>query len=253
LYVGGGSWFSQVVLATEQPTVLITGASRGLGFEFTRQYADKGWTVIATCRSPSEANSLHALAAGRTNVTIEEMDVTDSTEIDALAEKYQDVPIDVLINNAGIFGYENLQTLDVLDYDTFTQVMAVNVYGPLKVSQAFAKSVADSEQKKIVTLTTGLGSMTLTDQIGGYYFYRASKAGANIIGRALAADLRDEGILIGLFNPGIVNTDFLKWTTYDGPTIEPEEAVANLIHLIEGLNEEHNAIMINYDGTPMPW
>ena len=253
LYVGGGARLSQVIVATEAPTVLITGSSRGMGFEFSRQYAEQGWTVIATCRSPAEADALQALAARWTNVTIEAMDVTDSVQIETLAEKYQDTPIDVLINNAGIFGHESLQSLDALDYDTFTQVMAVNVYGPLKVSQSFAKSVAASEQKKIVTLTTGLGSMSLTEQHGGYYFYRASKAGANIVGRALAADLRDEGILIGLFNPGIVNTDFLKWTTYKGPTIEPEEAVANLIHLIEGLNEENSAIMINYDGTPMPW
>ena len=242
-----------IAVDAEPPTVLITGSSRGMGFEFTRQYANKGWTVIATCRSPATAHALQAVAATRSNVTIEQMDVTDPVQIEALAQKYRDAPIDVLLNNAGIFGYEHLQTLDVLDYDTFEQVMAVNVFGPAKVSQAFAKSVAGSGQKKIVILTTGLGSMTLTEQYGGYYFYRASKAGVNIVGRALAADLRDQEILIGLFNPGIVNTDFIEWTSYTGPTIEPEEAVANLIGLIEGLNEEANAIMINNDGTPMPW
>ncbi len=253
-FVAGGILVPPVAAAAEPPTVLITGASRGMGFEFTQQYAEKGWTVIATCRSPAKADELQALAARLTNVTIAAMDVTDSVQIEALAKKYQHASIDVLLNNAGIFGYEHLQTLDVLDYDTFEQVMAVNVYGPLKVSQAFAESVAASNQKKIVTLTTGLGSMTLTEQTGGgYYFYRASKAGVNIVGRALAEDLRDQGILIGLFNPGIVNTDFLKWTTYKGPTIEPEEAVAHLIRLIEGLNEENHAIMTNYDGTPIPW
>ena len=252
--VGGGIPALSAAVAVEPATVLITGASRGIGFEFTRQYAEKGWTVIATCRSPVEADALQALAARRTNVTIAAMDVTDSVQIEALAEKYQDASIDVLLNNAGIFGYEHLQTLDVLDYDTFEQVMAVNVYGPLKVSQAFAESVAASNQKKIVTLTSGLGSMSWTELTGGgYYFYRASKAGVNIVGRALAEDLRDQGILIGLFNPGIVNTDFLKWTTYNGPTMEPEEAVAHLIRLIEELNDENNAIMINYDGTPIPW
>lgn len=224
-----------------------------MGFEFARQYADKGWTVIATCRSPATADALQALAATQTNVTIEQMDVTDPVQIEALADKYRDDPIDVLLNNAGVFGYEHLQTLDVLDYETFELVMAVNVFGPAKVSQAFAKTVAASEQKKIVVLTTGLGSMTLTEQFGGYYFYRASKAGVNIVGRALAADLRDQGILIGLFNPGIVNTDFIKWTSYTGPTIEPELAVSSLIGLIEELDEKTNAIMINYDGTPMPW
>lgn len=252
-YLGGGIGMPMLAWGADSPTVLITGSSRGMGLEFARQYAEKGWRVIATCRSPAEADALRALATTSSRLTIEAMNVTDAQQIDALAKKYRDIPIDVLVNNAGIFGYEALQNLDVLDYETFTQVMAVNVYGPLKVSQAFAQSVALSEQKKIITLTSGLGSMSLTESYGGFYFYRASKAGANIVGRALAADLRDQGILIGLFNPGIVNTDFLKWTTYKGPTIEPEEAVRELIHLIAALNEKNSAIMTNYDGKPMPW
>jgi len=251
--VAGGSCVPRLLAAEEPPTVLVTGSSRGMGFELARQYAEKGWTVIATCRTPKQADALQALAARKTNIIVEEMDVTNEVEIEALATKYQNTPIDVLINNAGIFGYEDLQSFEVLDYETFVQVMAVNVYGPLKVSQAFAEPVAASELKKIVTLTSGLGSMSLTEQRGGYYFYRASKASANIIGRTLAADLRDRGILIGLFNPGIVNTDFLKWTSYAGPTIEPAEAVTKLIGFIENLNQENNAVMTNHDGTTMPW
>ncbi len=201
-------WTPQMALAQGSPTVLITGSSRGMGFELTKQYAANGWTVIATCRTPGTANALSALADENPNIVIEELDVTDNAEIEALAAQYKDTPIDVLINNAGIFGPVANQTLEELDYDTFTQVMAVNVYGPLKMSQAFAGSVAASDQKKIVTITSGLGSMALTEDYGGYYFYRVSKSGANIVGRTLAADLRDRGILIGLFNPGIVDTEF---------------------------------------------
>ncbi len=209
--------------------------------------------MIATCREPGDASALQALAEKWPNIMVEKMDVTDADGVDALAGKYRDVTIDVLVNNAGIFGFEHLQNLDVLDYETFAAVMAVNVYGPLKVSQAFRASIAASKQKKIVTLTSGLGSMTLTNQRGGYYFYRASKAGVNIVGRTLAADLGAEGILIGLFNPGIVNTDFLEWTSYAGPTIEPDEAVAKLIGLIDKLDATTSAVMINHDGKPMPW
>ena len=252
-FIVSGIWAANLLAAEDPSTVLVTGSSRGMGLEFARQYADKGWRVIATCRNPAKASALHALAASRANVIVEEMDVTDDADVDALAKKYENTPIDVLLNNAGIFGYEHLQTLDVLDYETFVQVMAVNVYGQLKVSQAFANSVAASQQKKIVTLTSGLGSMSLTEQRGGRYFYRASKAGANIIGRTLAADLRDQGILVGLFNPGIVNTEFLKWTSYHGPTIEPEEAVGDVIGLIENLNEGNNALMTNHDGAVMHW
>ncbi len=246
-------WTSHMAVAQESPTALITGSSRGIGLELTKQYAAKGWKVIATCRTPLTADALSELAEEYSSIAIEELDVTDHAEIVALAEKYADVPIDVLINNAGIFGPVAMQTLEDLDYNTFTEVMAVNVYGPLKMSQSFADNVAASEQMKIVTITSGLGSMALTDKNGGYYFYRISKAGANIVGRTLAADLRDRGILIGLFNPGIVDTEFGRDTGYTGQRLKPDVAVGALIGFIEELNTENAATMINYDGTPMPW
>ena len=242
-----------VALLDEPGTVLITGSSRGIGFELSKQYAVRKWKVIATCRTPSESDALVRLSEKYPNVTVEEMDVTDIGEIEALAKKYVDTAIDVLINNAGIFGAVKLQKLDELDYNTFVDVMAVNTFGPLKVSQAFANNIAASEGKKIITITSGLGSMTLTEEaMQGYYFYRASKAGVNIISRTLSADLRDEGILVGLFNPGIVDTGF-GGTNYDGPKLSPEEAASALIGFIETLSPETAATMINYDGVPMPW
>jgi len=256
LVIGGvlvATWTPHMAVAQETPTVLITGSSRGMGLELTKQYAAKGWKVITTCRTPVTADALNALAEEYSSIAIEELDVTDHAEIEALAKKYSDVPIDVLINNAGIFGPAAKQTLEDLDYDTFTNVMAVNVYGPLNMSQSFADNVAASEQKKIVTITSGLGSMALTDKNGGYYFYRISKAGANIVGRTLAADLRDRGILIGLFNPGIVDTEFGRDTGYNGPRLKPGIAVGALIGFIEELDAKNAATMINYDGTPMPW
>jgi NAD(P)-dependent dehydrogenase (short-subunit alcohol dehydrogenase family) len=246
-------WTPHMAVAQDPPTVLITGSSRGMGLELTKQYAAKGWKVIATCRTPGTADALNELAEEYSSIAVEELDVTDHAEIEALAKKYADVPIDVLINNAGIFGPAAMQTLEGLDYKTFTDVMAVNVYGPLNMSQAFTDNVAASEQKKIVTITSGLGSMALTDKNGGYYFYRISKAGANIVGRTLAADLRDRGILIGLFNPGIVDTEFGRDTDYNGTRLKPGIAVGALIGFIEELNAKNAATMINYDGTPMPW
>lgn len=246
-------WPPHMAVAQEPPTVLITGSSRGIGLELTKQYAAKGWEVIATCRTPITADALNVLAEEYSSIAIEELDVTDHAEIEALAKKYADVPIDVLINNAGIFGPVAMQTLEELDYNTFVDVMAVNVYGPLKMSQSFADNVVASEQKKIVTITSGLGSMALTDKNGGYYFYRISKAGANIVGRTLAADLRDRGVLIGLFNPGIVETEFGRDTGYAGLRIKPDVAVGALIGFIDELDAENAATMFNYDGTRMPW
>lgn len=246
-------WTSHTASAQEPSRVLITGTSRGIGLELTKQYAAKGWRVIATCRKPAEANELNKLTQEFPEIVVEELDVTDHNQIEMLADKYKEVPIDVLINNAGIFGPVIMQTLNNLDYSTFTEVMAVNVFAPLKISQAFVKSVSTSKQKKIVTITSGLGSMELTEKNGGFYFYRISKAGANIIGRTLAADMRNQKILIGLFNPGIVDTGFGSDTGYTGKRIKTQVAVNALIRFIEELSSENAAKMINYDGTPMPW
>ena len=244
---------TKITFAQETPTVLITGSSRGLGLEMVKQYAEKGWKVIATCRTPTVAKALKEVSTEFANIIIEELDVTDHVEIENLAERYSDVPIDVLINNAGIFGPVAMQTLKDLDYKTFTEVMSVNVYGPLKMSQSFADNLIASEQKKIVTITSGLGSMALTEKNGGYYFYRISKAGANIVGRTLAADLREQGILIGLFNPGIVDTEFGRDTGYAGPRLKTDVAVGALMRFVENLNADNAAMMFNYDGKPMPW
>ena len=116
------------------PTVLITGSSRGIGYELARQYAERGWGVIATCRTPERATALQLLAQSHSNVVIERLDVTDFTEIDNVAEKYRDVPIDVLINNAGILGDNDKQKFGTFDYSAFDEVMAVNTKGPIRIS-----------------------------------------------------------------------------------------------------------------------
>ena len=128
-------------MAADEPTVLITGSSRGIGLELARVYAERGWNVIATCRTPSKADDLKAIAAQYDNVAIEELDVTDDEEIATLAAKYNGKPIDVLLNNAGIPGDRSRQVFGIFDQDVFDQVMHVNVMGPLKTAVAFMDSV----------------------------------------------------------------------------------------------------------------
>jgi NAD(P)-dependent dehydrogenase (short-subunit alcohol dehydrogenase family) len=241
---------------TQQPdraaTVLITGSNRGIGFEFARQYAQKGWVVLATARRPGGADDLKALAAEYPNVKIERLDVTDPATIEALAEKYRDHPIDVLINNAGVLGDPAVQTLQDLEYETFTQVMAVNVFGALAVSQAFLEQVGASDQKKIVTITSSMGSMTLT-RSGNFYFYRISKAGVNMAMRTLQADVRDRGIIVAMLMPGAVATRMLAQTGYRGPALSPEESVSRLIKVIINLSPEQAGTFLQYDGKTLPW
>jgi len=235
------------------PTVFVTGASRGIGFALTKLYAEKGWLVIASCRNPNTASRLNSLGEKYGNVNIEKLDVTNESDLQAIEAKYETIPIDVLINNAGMFGPESQQRLGNLDYTLFRRVTDVNVYGPLAVSNSLRKSVALSNQKKIIIITSGLGSKTLTKDRGEQYFYRASKAAVNLIGVVLAADLKDSHVLVGLLNPGIVNTDLQNDVSYSGPLIEPEDAASALIKNIESLSEESNATMLDLDGTPMAW
>ena len=236
-------------------TVLITGSNRGIGLEFARQYAASGWKVIATARNPASATDLEALAAKNDKVTIERLDVTDFVGIKALAEKYRGQPIDLLINNAGVRGKRDAQLLGSLDYETFQQVMAVNVYGPMAVSQAFFEHVATSEHKKIVVLTSQSGSLTLARRAGaGLYFYRISKAAANMAMITLHGDGRARGIKVGILSPGpAVNTRMLRMDGYEGDAMEPEDAVAALMQRIASLNAENSGTFLQSDGTSIPW
>ena len=143
---------ANAALQTGAPTVFITGANRGLGLEFARQYAALGWNVIATCRKPYEAENLQALARQNSQVLIDQLDVTKQDEIDTVAARFKNQPIDVLLNNAGIWGSLEKQTFGQLDFDEQQKVYAVNALGPVRVTQALIDNVAASEQKKILSL-----------------------------------------------------------------------------------------------------
>lgn len=233
-------------------TVLITGSSRGLGLEFARQYAARGWTVIATARNPAAAMELGELARTTDRVTIERLDVLDRAAIAAFAARYEGVPIDLLINNAGIGGDPALQSLGSFDYELFEEAMAVNVYAPLAVSEAFLANVAASRHKKIVAITSGWGVFSLP-RPPGPYFYRASKAALNMAMHALQTDLRDERIVVGLVAPGAADTALRRQLQGNTPAPTAAEAVADMIEVIDGLTLDNSAQPINFDGSVLPW
>ena len=226
------------------PSVLITGASRGLGLEFTRQYAADGWRVFAACRDPAGARDLAAVEG---DVCAETMDVDDGPQVAALAKKLSGQSIDVLINNAGIYGPKDL-TRDAIDYDAWGQVFRTNAMSPLAVSAAFAASVAQSSEKKIITLSSIMGSIGENDS-DGEFIYRSSKAAVNAVMKSLAGDLKSEGITVAVLHPGWVRTDM------GGPeaTIDATQSVTGLIKVIAGLKQSDSGRFFNYDGTEIPW
>lgn len=230
-------------------TVLVTGANRGIGLALAEAYAARRWTVIATARQPAEAEALRALAERHAGVRIEQLDVTDAPGIAALATRLAGVPIDVLINNAGSNAGGRGQRLGEFDYAVLDELVRVNAAGPLRVTEALLPNVLASRQKKVVLISSTQGSIARS--FGGSYFYRASKAAANMLMRTLARDLAEQGLVVGILSPGVVSTDMNR--NLDYPMITPEESAAGLVRVIAGLTAERSGAFIAYDGEELPW
>ena len=253
------------------PTVLITGSNRGIGLEFARQYADLGWRVIATCRNPGEADDLRAVAEAHPNVVIERLDITDHAQVDALANRYSYLAVDVLLNNAALLSDRPKQAFGKIDYELFRQIVEVNTIGTLKVTEAFTPHVLSSNKKKIVTLGSAAGSIRMINPPPDFYAYRASKAALHLLMKNIALDLADQGVLVGLINPGLVDTRGFAEIGPDDPVPEdykivvemirsgalklstPEEAVGMIIPLIDGLTPQQSGVFLNADGQQLPW
>lgn len=233
-------------------TVLVTGGNRGIGLEFVRHYADAGYTVIATARNPSSATDLQALADVNSSISIEELDVNDFDEIDSLAEKYKETPIDVLINNAGITGRPDRQRFGSIDYATFAAVMSTNVQGPLKITEAFTSHVAASSEKKVAVVTSSEGSIGSV-RSNRQPFYRASKAAVNMVMKNIAYTLKDQGVIVVLVNPGPVDTDMMAAARGRMPLRTTTLAVDEMAAVIDGATLADTATFYNFDGTVLPW
>jgi NAD(P)-dependent dehydrogenase (short-subunit alcohol dehydrogenase family) len=240
--------------SAKKTTVLVTGANRGLGFEFTRQYLDRGWRIIATCRNPEKAEALNALASGSSDVLVERLDVVDHAQIDALAAKYANMPIDVLINNAGIGGGTENQLFGRLNYDAYRTVLDVNTFGPIKMAEAFVDHVKVSELKKIITVSSSQGSIASVE-MPMLYWYRSSKSALNMLMVNLALQLKRRDVIVGLVTPGATATDFIDARFRKAiPGIrEPDIAAADMIRNIDRFTLENTGTFFNYDGDIVPW
>ncbi len=252
------------LLSQPQPaaaqTVLITGANAGIGFEFAREYAARSWTVIATHHRTDTPADLAQLAARYKNVRIERMDVSRREEIDALAAKLKSIPIDVVINNAGVYfkaGAPHSQDFGQFDYSLFDTIMEVNVRGPLMVMEAFAPNVAASRQKKFVAISSTVGSMTQPYPGTAAIFYRTSKAALNKEMQVLAQVLRPAGVTVVMIHPGLVRTDRLMSLAPEVRTskdyMDAAASVAQMIPTIDKLTLADSGHFMRYDGNPLPW
>lgn len=229
-------------------TVLVTGANRGLGLEFCRQYAQAGWRVLACCRQPDKAEALHTLADTYQSLQIFALDLVNHARIDALATELKGEAIDLLISNAGVYGDSYRHGFGQLDYQVWRDTFETNVLSGMKMAEAFMPHLARSQQGLLVAISSLMGSIADNDS-GGSILYRSSKAALNAAMKSLAIDLREQGIGVLIFHPGWVRTDM------GGPNglIDVDESISGMRQVIAEFDLSQSGCFVKYDGSAMPW
>ncbi|MEL6874869.1 MAG: SDR family oxidoreductase [Pseudomonadota bacterium] len=219
-------------------TVLITGANRGLGLEMARQYADNSWEVIGTARQPDKAEELNAIDGVETM----ELDAADEASVRKFADTLGNRPVDLFINNAGIYGPADFDRSGWLD------LFNVNVVAPVELANSLKDNVAGSNQKKMIVLSSQVGSIAENDT-GSMMYYRSSKAAVNQAWKSLALQWQDDGLTLAMMHPGWVQTDM------GGPQapLTPKESVSGMRQVIDNLSPEKTGHFYDYDGREIPW
>jgi NAD(P)-dependent dehydrogenase (short-subunit alcohol dehydrogenase family) len=230
-------------------TTLITGANRGIGLEFTRQYASDGWRVLACTRRPDQSDALNTLAAQHPGqISVYRLDVADDSAIDQLASSLTGQPIDLLINNAGVYTDPKGGALNHDGYEAWMRAFLINTMATLKMVRAFRSHIVQSDQKTVVTISSKMGSIAENDS-GGSYMYRSSKAAVNMVVKTLAIDLKAVGVIAVVLHPGWVKTEM------GGPhaLISSMQSVSGMREVINRLTINDSGKFIAYDGKEVPW
>jgi NAD(P)-dependent dehydrogenase (short-subunit alcohol dehydrogenase family) len=234
-------------------TVLITGANRGLGLEFVRQYAAGGWEVLGTSRQPEKSAGLKQLAAQHSTVVIHRLNVTDDESARNLADKLDGKPIDVLLHSAGVYPRQG-QHIGEIDYDGWREAMETNLFGVMRLTEVLLENVAASQRKQIAAISTSMSSLCYVQdgsvaQAGTSYQYRTSKTALNMALSILAKELEPRSISVVLLDPGWVKTDM------GGPhaPLSPKESIAGMRNVLSGNPMEISGRFLGHDGLPRPW
>jgi NAD(P)-dependent dehydrogenase (short-subunit alcohol dehydrogenase family) len=234
-------------------TVLITGANRGLGIEFAKQYAEDGWNVIATTREPEKAQELTQLKKKHPGVLFYKLNLTDDTSVRGLADALDERPIDLLIHNSGVYPREG-QKIGEIDYEGWRSALETNLFGTMRLTEALLENVASSERKQIAAISSSMASLRAVQggsvaQAGTSYQYRTSKTALNMAMSVLAKELAPRGISVVLIDPGWVKTDM------GGPhaQLTPEQSISGIRKVLAGDAMEISGKFIGHDGAARAW
>jgi len=226
-------------------TVLITGANRGIGLEFTKQYAAEGADVIACCRNPAKADALNALAKAA-GVKVMALDVTSPKSVEALKQALKGQPIDIVINNAGVGGPRS-EPKGTIEFDGWVETLKTNSIAPMLVSLALHDNLKAGKAKKLVTITSMMGS--IANHGGGAYAYRASKAAVNSVMHGLSKEWAKDSIAVGIYHPGWVKTDMGG----AGAPVTPQDSVKGLRAQIANLGAANSGAYLDFQGKEIAW
>lgn len=228
--------------------ILITGSNRGLGLEFTRQYLELGWRVYAACRRPAEAESLRMLTDLHSSLSIHRLDITLQEDISSLSLELRDIPLDILINNAGVYLKKRSEGIECIHYGDWRRTLEVNTLGTVRVTEGLLQNIERSEGTGlVVVISSRLASITDIDEPGNIY-YRSSKAALNAAMQEVAVALRPRNIGILLLHPGGVRT---RMNPEKG--ISKRESVDGMRKVIETFTMDKSGTFFQYDGQVMMW
>ena len=228
------------------PSILITGANRGLGLEFAKQYAEAGYRVFATARDPAAAKELSSLAKTSSSVSLHTLETVDPASIAGLVRELKDQPIDILLSNAGVMG-PSQQGFENVDAAGMVDTFKVNAVAPLMLVQAFLPNVEKSQKKLLAAITSGMGS--ISDTGGGSYAYRASKAALNMTFKNLAVDLKGRRVIAVVINPGWVQTDMGGKSA----PVKTSDSIAGMRKAFDKLTLEDSGKFLDFKGGTWEW
>ena len=230
-------------------SILITGSNRGLGLEWARQYAESGWRVYATCRNPEQADELRALSRTYPALSLHRLDVTDADQLASLGADLAGAPIDILLNNAGVY-FEKFtaDNLGHIVYGEWEETFRVNTLGAVRVTEALRSNLHAGRRRLVVVITSHMGSIA---EIGspGSYAYRSSKAALNAAMKGISLELQQEDVGVLLLHPGWVKTRMGG----PGALLTTTESVAGMRKQVEEFNSASSGRFFRYDGSEIPW